>query len=213
VRDVAAVAGRVVTWLGAALVVAFAAAPLLYMIRLSLDPDPVGPASWPPRFSLVNYEALASPVFGFFPALRLSLLLTTGVTLVTLLVAVPAGYALARLGLRSVRWILPGMLALAFFAGVIILVTMRRVLAGIGLLDTLPGIGIAQLSFTVPLAVRFATYAFRQMDDDIEGAARLDGAGTARLILQIAVPTARPDSPSWAARWRPASSSACRSRW
>lgn len=191
-RTAGAVAGRVLTWLGAALVIAFAAAPLLYMIRLSLDPDPVGAASWPPRFSLVNYAALASPVFGFYPALRLSLLLTGGVTLATLLVAVPAGYALARLRLRSTRWILPGTLALAFFPGVVILVTMRRRLAELGLLDTLVGIGIAQLSITLPLAVFFTTYAFRQIDDEIEDAARLDGAGTARLILQIGLPIARP---------------------
>ena len=108
---------RVLAWVGAAAVVVFTAAPLLYMIRLSLDPDPVGPPSWPPRVSLDNYAALASPVFGFFPALRLSVLVTTGTTLVSLLVAILAGYALARLRLRSARWILPGMLALAFFPG------------------------------------------------------------------------------------------------
>ncbi len=69
---------------------------------------------------------------------------------------------------------------------------MRKQLAEIGLLDTLPGIGLAQLSFTVPLAIWFLTYAFGQIADEIEDAARLDGAGTARLIVQIALPMARP---------------------
>lgn len=85
-------AGRVPAGAAAAVVIAFTATPLLYMISLSLDPDPVGAPSWPPRISLINYEILASPDFAFFPA----------------------------------------MLALAFFPGVIVLVTMRRQLAEIG---------------------------------------------------------------------------------
>ena len=81
---------RVLLGIGAAAVVAFAAAPVLYMVLLSLDPDPVGAGAWPPRVSLVNYRILAAPIFGFLPALRNSLLLTTGVTAASVLIAVPA---------------------------------------------------------------------------------------------------------------------------
>lgn len=187
-----AVLGRAAAWLGATAVVAFTVAPLLYMIRLSLDPDPVGPASWPPRISLSNYAALASPLFGVLPALRLSLLLTVGTTAVSLLVAIPAGYALGRLRLRSASWILPLLLTLAFFPGVVLLVTMRRRLNEIGLFDTLPGIGLAQLSFTVPLAVWFLTFAFRGISDEVEDAAKLDGAGVRQRIVHVVLPMARP---------------------
>jgi ABC-type glycerol-3-phosphate transport system permease component len=105
---------------------------------------------------------------------------------------VPAAYALARLPAPGAGRILPGMLALAFFPGVILLVTLSRTLTALGLYDRLPGIGIAQLGFTLPLAVWFLTYAFGQVPDDLTDAARLDGAGTRQVILRIVLPIARP---------------------
>ena len=56
----------------------------------------------------------------------------------------------------------------------------------------LVGIGIAQLSFTVPLAVWFLAYAFRQVPNEVEEAARVDGAGVVSIIARIIVPVARP---------------------
>lgn len=185
------VIGRWVLRIGAALIVAFTVAPLLYMVRLSLDPDPVGASSWPPRVSLRNYLQLTSPDFAFGPAIGRSLLLATGTTLTALAFAVPAAYALARLPTPGVRWTLPGLLALAFFPGVLLLVTLSRTFTALGLYDTLPGIGIAQLSFAVPLAVWFLTAAFRQVPDELLDAARLDGAGTRMLILRVVLPVAR----------------------
>lgn len=40
---------RVLAWAGAAAVIAFTALPVLYRVLLSLDPDPAGAATWPPR--------------------------------------------------------------------------------------------------------------------------------------------------------------------
>ena len=190
------IVGRWAGWaavrLGATAVIAFMVFPLLYMVLLSLDPDPVGAQGWPPRISLVNYLALASPDLGFARAIGNSLLLSTGTTLVSIALAVPAAYALARLPVPGAGRILPAMLALAFFPGVILLVTLSRIFTAIGVYDRLPGIGIAQLSFALPLAVWFLTYAFSQVPNDLTDAARLDGAGTRQILLRVVLPIARP---------------------
>ncbi len=193
----AAVSARLLpglAWLGSVLVVAFAVLPVWYMLVLSLDPDPVssGTGLVPTRISGVNYRTLSSAAFGFYPALGRSLLLTGGTTLVSLLVAVPAGYALGRLPVPGRAPILAAMLAFAFFPGIVLLLPMSIFFTDIGLLDTLVGIAIAQLSFTVPLAVWFLAYAFRQVPDEVEEAARVDGAGPLAVIARISLPMSRP---------------------
>lgn len=181
-------------WLGGAAVVAFTVVPLWYMVVLSLDPDPAGAGTglWPQRVSLSNYRFLASPVFGFYPALTRSLLLSAGTTAVSLLVAIPAAYALGRLRLPGRARVLAAMLALAFFPGVVLLVPMSVMFSALGWIDRLGGIGLAQLSFTVPLAIWFLAYAFRAVPGEVEEAARVDGAGTTQIIVRVILPMARP---------------------
>ena len=188
---------RLPTWLaraGGAVVVAFAALPVWYMIVLSLDPEPVGSGVGliPRRLSLDNYRVLSLPAFGFVPALRHSLLVSVGTTVLSLVVAVPAAYALARLSVRGRERILAAMLALIFFPGIILLTSLGVLFTRLGLLDRLVGIGVAQLSFTVPMAVWFVTYAFRQVPGEVEEAAKVDGANTARRIWHVILPMARP---------------------
>jgi ABC-type glycerol-3-phosphate transport system permease component len=189
-RRVPAWAGRA----GALLVVAFAALPLWYMIVLSLDRDPVGSGVGliPQRFSFDNYRVLSLPAFGFYPALRHSLLVSVSTTVLSLAVAVPAAYALSKLPVRGRDRILTVMLALIFVPGIILLTSLGVQFERLDLLDQLLGIGIAQLSFTVPMAVWFVTYAFRQVPDDVEEAAKVDGANVGRRIWHVILPMARP---------------------
>ena len=179
---------------GAAAVIGFTVLPLWYMLVLSVDPDPVGARTglWPHSFSLDNYRFLSSPVFGFYPALQRSVLLSTTTTSVSLLIAVPAAYALGRLSVPGRGLILAGMLGLAFFPAIVLLVPISLTLSATGGLDRLAGIGLAQLSFTVPLAVWFLTYAFRAVPREVEEAALMDGAGTLQRIRRVVMPIARP---------------------
>lgn len=183
-----------VAWVGGLLVVAFAALPLWYMVVLSLDRDPVGSGVGfiPKRLSFDNYRVLSMPAFGFYPALRHSLLVSVSTTVLSLAVAVPASYALAKLPVRGRERVLAVMLALIFFPGIVLLTSLGVLFERLNLLDQLWGIGIAQLSFTVPMALWFVTYAFRQVPDDVEEAAKVDGAGVARRIWHVILPMARP---------------------
>ena len=181
-------------WAAAVLVVTFALLPLWYMLVMSLDPDPVGGGAslWPTRVTLDNYGVLTSPAFGFYPALRHSLMVTVATTAVSLAVALPSAYALGRLTVHRQGLILGAMLALAFFPGVVLVPALSRTFSALGWLDTLGGIGLAQLSFTVPLALWFLTYAFRAVPADVEEAARVDGAGTLARMVWVILPIARP---------------------
>ncbi|MGA8211706.1 MAG: carbohydrate ABC transporter permease [Nocardioidaceae bacterium] len=185
---------RIVVALGALVVVAAAVLPLWYMVVLSLDPDPVGNATGlvPRRLSLDSYRLLSSPAFGFYPALSRSLVLSVTTTAASLLVAAPAAYALGRLRVPGAAPVLAVLLTMAFFPGVVVVVPLSETFSAIGWLDRLWGIGFAQLSYTVPLAVWFLTYAFRAVPREVEEAALMDGATTRQRLLRVVLPIARP---------------------
>jgi len=186
--------GRATTFLGAALVVAFVVLPLWITLVLSLDPVAGGGDSvglWPHRLSLANYRLLTSPIFGFYPALGHSLLVSLSTTVVSLLVAVPGAYALGRLAVPYRAQILAVLIGLAFFPGIVIELPLGILFADNGLLDTLTGMGIAQLSYTVPIAVWFLAYAFRAVPVEVEEAAMMDGAGVVARVVRVVLPMAR----------------------
>ena len=180
--------------LGAAVLVAFVALPLWVVVVLSLDPvagggDGIG--LWPHRISLDNYRLLTSPLYGFYNALSHSMLVSVGTTAASLLVAIPAAYALGRMDVPGQARILAALIGLAFFPGIVIELPLGILFADHGLLDTLQGMGIAQLSFTVPLAVWFLAYAFRAVPREVEEAALMDGAGVVARIVRVILPMAR----------------------
>ncbi len=187
-------APRAVAWLGAALLVVFTVAPLWIMVVLSLDPDPQGLANaglWPRAITFQNYRALTSTTFGFYPALQHSLMVSGSVTLASLVIATPGAYALARLVVPGTARILVLMLAFAFFPGIVLAAPLAKTFSDIGWLDHLFAIAVAQLSFTLPLAVWFLTYAFRAVPVEAEEAGKVDGAGVLQRMLLIVVPMAR----------------------
>jgi trehalose/maltose transport system permease protein len=181
-------------WVGGAGVVVFVVLPLWYMLVMSLDPDPAshGPSLWPQALSLDNYRFLSAPVFRFYPALGRSLLLALGTTAASMLIAIPGAYALGRLAVPGQAKILAGLITLAFFPGIVLVVPLSKTFADIGWLDRLYGIGFAQLSFTLPLALWFLAYAFRSVPRDVEEAAMVDGAGIVSRIALVVLPIARP---------------------
>jgi raffinose/stachyose/melibiose transport system permease protein len=107
---------------------------------------------------------------------------TTGLnSLVISLVKVPLG--LFVLGLIAIGSMVPIQIALGpLFA------TMLR----LGALDSLPGLVLPYLAFGIPYAV-FVLYGFfRAIPDEIEESARMDGASTFRVFMQVILPLAKP---------------------
>ncbi len=133
--------------------------------------------------SLENLQALGKE--GFWSRLFFSLGLSLGVTLLELLTAFLAAYAL-RLGLG----LLPLYLFLMAVPAELLLVPLYGLLKGLGLLETL-------LALILPFAASpFVIYllyqAMRGVPEELLEAARLDGAGHRALLLHILLPLVRP---------------------
>jgi multiple sugar transport system permease protein len=110
------------------------------------------------------------------------------VTLITLLLAVPAGYALARL---SGRW--GHRLGIAIFLTylippTILFIPFSRIVADLGLQDSLWSLVLVYPSFTVPFCTWLMMGFFKSIPRDIEEAAMIDGLSRFGAFVKVVVP-------------------------
>lgn len=110
----------------------------------------------------------------------------------SLLLGVPAAYALARMRGRLQAhlsfWVLSIRLA-PMFAIILPLYILFRAM---GLLDTRLALAMAHLTLTLPLAVWLLMTYFRSVPRDLDEAAMLDGAKPLQILLLVIVPLSRP---------------------
>lgn len=141
--------------------------------------------------TLDNFRAALH--FGDFGQAAVNSTLTAVVSsLVAVVIAAPAAYALSRDGSRAGR---PLTLLFALGIGVptqVIMLPIFLMLSGVGLIDSLLGLNLAYIGTAMPFTVFLLTGFFRSLPGELEEAAALDGAGSWRTFLQVIVPVARP---------------------
>jgi ABC-type glycerol-3-phosphate transport system permease component len=84
------------------------------------------------------------------------------------------------------------MLAVSMFPQISIVPPLYLALRSLGLLNTYPGLVLPYLTFSTPLAVWMLTGFFRQLPQDLEDAAMLDGASRLRAMWDVLLPLAAP---------------------
>jgi len=195
--------GRGFRWarrIGLALLAAFAGVPLLVVVLTSFTPlaDVQRSFRWLPRHVTPRayVDMWSSAPLAHY--LLHSVLVSTSVTAVALVVALPAGYAIARHAASRVRGF--GLLLLAtqaapgllFLLPLVLVYTKLTGITGVPLVGTYPGLIITDLTFALPASIWVLALHVAALPEDIEDAARLDGAGTARVLLGIVAPQAVP---------------------
>jgi multiple sugar transport system permease protein len=188
-------AGRT-AWLhaiGAIAVVSWALLPVLWIVSLSLRSggDLASGRFWPAVWTLDSYRAvLASPLF--LDALRNSIGIAGIATLLAVVLATGAAYAIARLQFRGRRAVLSAALAVAMFPTVSIVGPLFDLWRVLGLYDTWPGLILPYLSFTLPLAIWTLSASFREIPWEMEEAALVDGATPWQALRHVVAPLAAP---------------------
>lgn len=146
--------------------------------------------------NLENYAAAldAAPLMRF---LANSLIVAGGITLLQVLTAVLAAYALARLRFTGARLVLGLVLATLMVPGEVTVIPNYLLLARLGWLDTYRAL---ILPFSVSGFGIFLLYQFmRSIPRELEEAAMIDGASRLRFLLQFAVPLSAPAIAAFAA--------------
>lgn len=178
---------------GGLLATAYAALPVLWIVSLSLKPavDLTDRRLWPARISLDNYRAIFTDA-QFPAALVNSLGIAALATVLAILLATLAAYALVRLEFPGQRLVLYAALAVALFPPVSVIGPLFEMWRELGLFDTWAGLVIPYMSFTLPLAIWTLTAFFREIPWELEAAARVDGATRFQAFRHALLPLAAP---------------------
>src|SRR5215216_5488295 len=113
-------------------------------------------------------------------------------TLLSVMVATLAAYAIARLEFRGKRLVLSMALAIAMFPVVSLVGPLFDLWRTLGIYDTWPGLIIPYMSFTLPLAIWTLSAFFREIPWEMEQAAQVDGATSWQAFRKVIVPLAAP---------------------
>ena len=128
----------------------------------------------------------------FLKAIRNSIGISLIATLLSVLVATLAAYAIARLEFRGKRLVLSMALAIAMFPVVSLIGPLFDMWRAFGIYDTWPGLIIPYMSFTLPLAIWTLSAFFREIPWEMEQAAQVDGATSWQAFRKVIVPLAAP---------------------
>jgi multiple sugar transport system permease protein len=185
---------RKVLWgLAVIMVLVYALIPVVWIISLSLKPPAtIGDGRFiPSEITLENYEGVFSTGF-FNAAVRNSIGIALIATILALIFASMAAYAITRLDFPGKALILAGALAIAMFPPISVVGGLFDLWRRIGLYDTWPGLILPYLSFALPLSIYTLSAFFREIPWDLEKAAQMDGATPAQAFRKVILPLAMP---------------------
>jgi len=183
------------TWIGFAAILVWCLLPVAWIISLSFKPvaetSAGSPQFLPQSWTIQNYkDILANP--DFTRALLNSFGIALIATLLAVIFATFAAYAIARLDFRGKRLVLSIALAIAMFPVVALVGPLFDLWRAVGLFNTWPGLIIPYMSFTLPLAIWTLSAFFREIPWEMEQAAQVDGATSWQAFRKVIVPLAAP---------------------
>ncbi len=174
-------------------VLAYCLIPVLWIISLSLKkPEDISDQKFiPSSISFENYDQVFSEGT-FTAALRNSIGIALLATLISIVLAAMAAYAITRLEFSGKALILSGALAIAMFPPISIVGSLFDLWRQIGLFDTWLGLIIPYMTFTLPLAIYTLSAFFREIPWDLDKAAQVDRATPWQAFTKVMVPLAAP---------------------
>lgn len=128
---------------------------------------------------------------GLFDALRQSFTIAAGTTLLTLAVAILAGYGLARVNSRITTIVLGLLIVFQMVPQTANVIPLFQIFGNWGLLDSTFGVILADTALLVPFAVLLMRPFFRAVPEALEESASIDGASSFRTFRSIVLPVAR----------------------
>jgi multiple sugar transport system permease protein len=114
------------------------------------------------------------------------------VAVITLLTAVPAGYALARLRLPGAENIGIAIFMTYLVPGIILFLPLSRVVSSLGLQDSWWALVVVYPTFTIPFCTWLMMGFFKTVPMEMEEAARVDGCGQFGALIRIVLPVSLP---------------------
>jgi trehalose/maltose transport system permease protein len=174
-------------------VIALALIPVLWLASLSFKtPAAILDASfWPKQWTWSNYSQILQTSQFIRPLLN-SIGIGLIATLIAVVLASMAAYAVARLAFPG-KGVLIGMaLLIAMFPAISLVTPMFNIERALGLFNTWFGLIIPYIAFGLPLGIYTLSAFFREIPWELEKAAKVDGATPFQAFTRVIAPLAAP---------------------
>jgi multiple sugar transport system permease protein len=165
--------------------------PFIYLLLTSfktpLDAIAVPPTVWPEEWTLVNYVSALSRE-GVVPSLINSVVTASISTILSLVLAVPAAYAITRFRTPSGRVFIVAALVTRMVPTIAVGAPLVTVMRTLGLTDTSFGLALAHTTISLPLSIWLMASFFEAVPDELDEAAKVDGCTRLQALWRVVLP-------------------------
>ena len=166
--------------------------PVYWMINVSFTRDRDMRASPPHLFPVHGtFEGYRVVLDQQLPYLGTSLLVGLGTAALTVVLAAPAGYALAKLRPAGGTVLSFVLLIAQMIPGIIMAMGFYAIYLNLGVLNSVPGLILADSTIAVPFGVLIFTAFMSGIPQELMQAAVVDGAGRLRTFWSVVLPVSR----------------------
>ena len=167
--------------------------PILYALITSFktEQEAISGFDLIPSFTLESYREVQSQ-YNYIRPFMNSVIIAVGSTVLALIVAVPAAWAMAFAPTKRTKDILMWMLSTKMMPAVAVLVPIYLIFQYTGLMDTRIGLTVLLMLINLPIVVWMLYTYFREIPGEILEAARMDGATLTQEIVHVLTPMAVP---------------------
>ena len=174
---------------------AFCAFPLYWMVVSSFKAShellASPPTFWPHEWELRAYRKLFYET-NFWTYFQNTIIVSAVTTLIVLVAGVIGAYSLTRYAFRG-RTLVARVTLLAYmFPPIIMLVPLFLLARELGLVNSLLGLALTYISFSLPYALWILRAFFQSIPIELEHAALIDGANRAQALTYVVMPLALP---------------------
>jgi multiple sugar transport system permease protein len=182
---------RILLWVLLAAAIVMYGFPFLYLLLTSfkppLDAIAVPPSVWPDTWTLDNYVSALTRE-GVPAALINSVVTAVISTMLSLVLAVPAAYAITRFRTPSGRVFIVAALVTRMVPTIAVGAPLIEVMRNLGLTDTSFGLALAHTTISLPLSIWLMASFFEAVPDELSEAAEVDGCNRLQAMWRVVLP-------------------------
>ena len=173
----------------------FALFPLYWLLKISITPDQLifteGTALWPTDATLENFGKVIWQT-DFLRFFWNSLIVSLASAAITTVIAAGAGYAFSRFRFRGQKLVIALMLLTQMFPLLMIIAPIYKIVAMLGLLNSLSSLILVYTAFNIPFATFLMQSFFDGIPKDLEDAAMMDGCTRFQALRKVILPLTLP---------------------
>ncbi len=121
-----------------------------------------------------------------------STIVSVGTVIITLLFAIPAAYAVARLNFFGKTFLSTSILIIYMFPAIVLVIPLYTIFSQLGLRNSIEGLLIVYTATTLPVAIYMLQGYFKSIPKELEEAAILDRLSWFGIITKIIIPLSIP---------------------